>query len=128
MSAFRELATLNQTSRDGLVDLFKEASEFFLDTKPGLSVSLAFPIASERFLSKLLAYRRDFIHIRALSTLTKGAKISWVDVILATIAETSVCISSGMSRVDGMEGTLARHKEDEAIRTASQLPCRSSLG
>ena len=127
MSAFRELATLNQNSRDGLVVLFKEASElFFLNI--GLSFSFALPIASEWFLSKLLAYRRDFIYIRALSTSTKGAKISWVDVILATIAETSVCMFNGMSHADDMEGTLARHKEDEAIRTASQLPCRSSLG
>ena len=79
-------------------------------------------------MSKLLAYRRDFIYIGALSTLVKGALISGIDVILAAIAEASVCISSGASHVDGMEGTLARHKEDEAIRAASQLPCRSSLG
>lgn len=77
---------------------------------------------SEWFLSKLLAYRRDFLYIGVLSTLAKGALISWIDVVLATIAETSVCISSDASHVDGMEGTLARHKEDEAIRAASQLP------
>ena len=106
----------------------KKPVSFLGDIKPGLAFCFSFPIASEWFLSKLLAYRRDFISIGALSTSTKGAKISWVDVILATIAETSVCISSGTSHVDGMEGTLARHKEDEAIRAVSQLPCRSSLG
>jgi hypothetical protein len=100
----------------------------FGDIKPGLALCFSFPIASEWFLSKLLAYRRDFIYIGALSTSANGAKISWVDVVLATIAEISVCISSGTSHVDGMEGTLARHREDEAIRAASQLPCRSSLG
>jgi hypothetical protein len=86
------------------------------------------PLASEWFLSKLLAYRRDFLYIGALLTSAKGALISWIDVILATIGETSVCISSNTSRVDSMEGTLAKHQEDEVIRAASQLPCRSNLG
>jgi hypothetical protein len=105
----------------------KKPVSFFGDIRPGLDFCFSFPIAGEWFLSKLLAYRRDFIYVGALSTSSKGAKISWVDVILATIAETSVCISSGTSHVDGMEGTLARHKEEEAIRAVSQLPCRSSL-
>ena len=79
-------------------------------------------------MSKLLEYRRDFLYIGALTTSVKGALISWIDVILAVIAETSVCISSDTTRVDSMKGTLARHKEDEAIRAASQLPCRPNLG
>ncbi|KAI9460904.1 hypothetical protein BJY52DRAFT_238446 [Lactarius psammicola] len=100
----------------------KKPVSFFGIFNVDLTFSFSFPIASEWFLSKLLAYRRDFLYTGALSTPAKGALISWIDVILATIAETSVCISSDTSHVDGMEGTLARHKEDEAIRAASQLP------
>jgi hypothetical protein len=103
------------------VEAFKEASEFL---KLLLTFCFSFHIASEWFLSKLLAYRRD---IGALSTSAKGALVSEIDVIIATIAEASVCISGGTSHVDSMGDTLARHKEDEAIRAASQLPCRSSI-
>lgn len=39
---------------------------------------------------------------------------------------TSVYIASGIADVDGMEGTLATQKENEAIRAASQLPCKPS--
>lgn len=82
--------------------------------------------ASEWFLSKLLAYRREFYHVGILSGSIKGVVVSWVDVILANVAMTSVYIASGIADVDGMEGTLATQKENEAIRAASQLPCKPS--
>lgn len=81
--------------------------------------------ASEWFLSKLLAYRREFRYVGALSASIEGAFVSWGDVIIANIAVTSVCIASGAHNTDGMEGTLAKQKEDEAVRAASQLPCKS---
>ena len=80
--------------------------------------------ASECFLSKLLAYRREFLHVGVLSASIKGALVSWVDVILANIAMTSVCIASDTVDIDGMRHTLARREEDETVRAASQLPCR----
>jgi hypothetical protein len=82
--------------------------------------------ASELFLSKLLAYRREFRHVGVLSASVNGALVSWVDVMLANIAMTSVCISSYTADMDGMMHTLARREEDEAIRAASQLPCKLS--
>jgi hypothetical protein len=82
-------------------------------------------LASEWFLSKLLAYRREFRYVDALSASIEGAFVSWGDVIIANIAVTSVCIASGVHNTDGMEGTLARQKEDEAFWAASQLPCKS---
>jgi hypothetical protein len=80
--------------------------------------------ASEWFLSKLLAYRRKFLYVGILSTSIKGAVVSWVDVILANVAMVSVYIASGAAEVDGMEGTLASQRENEAILAASQLPCK----
>ncbi|KAH9064247.1 hypothetical protein EDB87DRAFT_1393709 [Lactarius vividus] len=65
---------------------------------------------------------------RELGALNQGGRDGLVEVfkeanaILATIAETCVCISSDAPHVDGVKDTLARHREDEAIRTASQLP------
>lgn len=82
--------------------------------------------ASEHFLSKLLAYRRKFRHVGVLSASVNGALVSWVDVMLANIAMTSVCISSCIADMDGMRNTLARQEEVEAIRAASQLPCKLS--
>lgn len=82
--------------------------------------------ASECFLSKLLAYRREFRHVDVLSASVYGALVSWVDVILANIAMASVCIASDTFDMDGMMHTLARREEDEAIRAASQLPCKLS--
>lgn len=82
--------------------------------------------ASEYFLSKLLAYRREFLHVGILSASVKGAVVSLVDVILANIAMTSVCIAGDTADMDGMKHTLARREEDEAIRAASQLPCKLS--
>jgi hypothetical protein len=82
--------------------------------------------ASEHFLAKLLAYRREFLYVGVLSASLKGALVSWVDVILANIAMTSVCIASDTAGVDGMKHTLAGREEDEAIRAASQLPCKLS--
>lgn len=82
--------------------------------------------ASECFLSKLLAYRREFRHIDLLSASVYGALVSWVDVILANIAMTTVCIASDTFDMDGMMHTLARREEDEANRAASQLPCKLS--
>jgi hypothetical protein len=52
--------------------------------------------------------------------------VSLVDVILANIAMTSVCIAGDTADMDGMKHTLARREEDEAIRAASQLPCKLS--
>lgn len=80
--------------------------------------------ASEHFLSKLLAYRREFLHVDVLSASLKGALVSWVDVILANIAMTSVCIAGDTADMDGTKHTLAGREEDEAIRAASQLPCK----
>jgi hypothetical protein len=82
--------------------------------------------ANEHFLSKLLAYRREFLHVGVLSTSVKGALVSWIDVILANIAMTSVRIASDTADVDGMKHTLAGREEDEAIRAASQLPSKLS--
>ena len=81
---------------------------------------------SEWFLSKLLAYRREIHFATFLSASIKGAVVSWADVILANVAMASVYIASGTADVDGVEGTLAMQKENEAIRAASQLPCKRS--
>jgi len=81
---------------------------------------------SEWFLSKLLAYRREFHFATFLSVSMKGAVVSWADVILANVAMASVYIASGTTDVDGVEGTLAMQKENDAIRAASQLPCKRS--
>ena len=81
---------------------------------------------SEWFLSKLLAYRREFRSVAVLSASIKGAVVSWADIILAHVAMASVYIASGVANVDGMEGTLAMQKENEAIRAASQMPCKRS--
>ncbi|KAF8481155.1 hypothetical protein DFH94DRAFT_738363 [Russula ochroleuca] len=101
--AVRELSIPDSNNRDGLMEVFKE-------------------ITSEHFLAKLLAYRREFLYVGVLSASLKGALVSWVDVILANIAMTSVCIASDTAGVDGMKHTLAGREEDEAIRAASQLP------
>jgi hypothetical protein len=82
--------------------------------------------ASECFLSKLLAYRREFLYVGVLSASVKGALVSWVDVILANIAMASVYIASDTADMDGMKHTLARREEDEAVRAASKLPCKLS--
>lgn len=80
--------------------------------------------ASECFLSKLLAYRREFLHIGVLFASVKGALVSCADVILANIAMTSVRIAGDTADMDGMTCTLARREEDKAILAASQLPCK----
>jgi hypothetical protein len=80
--------------------------------------------ASECFLSKLLAYRREFLHVGVLFASVKGALVSCADVILANIARTSVCIAGDTADMDGMTHTLARREEDEAILASSQLPCK----
>ena len=36
----------------------------------------------------------------------------------------SVYMASGTADVDGVEGTLASQRENEAILAASQLPCK----
>jgi hypothetical protein len=74
--------------------------------------------------AKLLAYRREFLPIRVLSASIGGTLVSCVDVILANISMASVCIASRTTDMDGLEGTLAKQREDEAIRAASQLPRR----
>ncbi|KAF8507125.1 hypothetical protein F5888DRAFT_72856 [Russula emetica] len=79
-------------------------------------------ITSECFLSKLLAYRREFLHVGVLFASIKGALVSCADVILANIAMTSVCIASDTVDMDGMTHTLARREEDEAVLASSQLP------
>ncbi|KAI0304911.1 hypothetical protein BC826DRAFT_22884 [Russula brevipes] len=101
--AIRELATPESWDCDELMDVFKE-------------------ITSEWFLSKLLAYRREFLPIRVLSASIDGTLVSCVDVMLANISMASVCIASRTTDMDGLEGTLAKQREDEAIRAASQLP------
>jgi hypothetical protein len=83
--------------------------------------------ASECFLSKLLAYRREFLHVGVLFASVKGALVSCADVMLANIARTSVCIAGiagDAVDMDGMTHTLARREEDEAILASSQLPCK----
>jgi hypothetical protein len=91
-----------------------------------LPLTPCFVPASEWFLSKLLAYRREFLYVRVgiLSVSIKGAVVSWVDVILANVAMVSVYIASDTADVDGMGGTLASQRENEAILAASQLPCK----
>ncbi|KAH9985424.1 hypothetical protein BJV74DRAFT_576246 [Russula compacta] len=101
--AIRELAMPDSTDHEELIEVFKE-------------------ITGEWSLSKLLANRRAFRSVGVLSISVKGALVSWVDVILANIAMTSVYIASDTVDTDGMEGTLARQKEDEAIQAASRLP------
>jgi uncharacterized membrane protein (DUF485 family) len=81
---------------------------------------------SEWFLSKLLAYRREFLYVGILSASIKGAVVSWIDVILANVAMVSVYIASSTADVDGMGATLASQREHEAILAASQLPCKPS--
>lgn len=101
--AVRELVLSNSNNRDGLMEVFKE-------------------ITSECFLSKLLAYRREFLHVGVLFAFVKGALVSCADVILANIAMTSVCIAGDAADMDGMMHTLAKREEDEAILASSQLP------
>lgn len=93
----------------------------------GITFNSYFFSASEWFLSKLLAYRREFLYVGVLSVSMNGALISWADIILANIATISVCVASDATDMDGMEGTLARQKEDEVMRAASQLPCKLGL-
>ncbi|KAH9982444.1 hypothetical protein BGW80DRAFT_1453333 [Lactifluus volemus] len=83
--ALRELASPDPSDRDGLIEVFTK-------------------ISSEWSLSRLLAYRREFRHIAALST------------------SDAVSVASCVHDTDGMKGTLARQEEDEDIRAASQLP------
>jgi hypothetical protein len=89
----------------------------------GMALTDSLSSASEWFLSRILSYRREFRLVAALSASIEGAFVSWGDVILANIAVTAVSIASCTPGTDGMEGTLARQKEDEAVRAASQLPC-----
>ncbi len=88
------------------------------------SHSIPLRSVSECFLSKVLAYRREFLHVGVLSASVKGAVVSCADVILANIAIISVCVASDTAVTDGMKHTLARREEDEAILAASQLPCK----
>jgi len=37
---------------------------------------------------------------------------------------TSACIAGDTADMDGMEHTLARREEDEAILASSRLPCK----
>jgi hypothetical protein len=80
--------------------------------------------ANECFLSKLLAYRREFLHVGVLFASVKGALVSCADAILANIAMTSVCIAGDTADMDGMAHTLAMREEDEAILASSRLPCK----
>ena len=91
----------------------------------GIAFNSLIAPASECFLSKLLAYRREFLHVGVLFASVKGALVSSADVILTKIAVTAACIAGDTTNMGGMTHTLASLEEDEAILASSQLPCKS---
>ncbi|KAI0307780.1 hypothetical protein B0F90DRAFT_62645 [Multifurca ochricompacta] len=121
MCAIRELASPNENNRDSPMEVFKAISGCAVDASE-MMLTICLHLASESFLSKLLAYRREFLYVPALSASVEGTFVSCIDVILANIAEASAYIATDASDIDGMKGSLSRQKEYELIRAASQLP------
>ncbi|KAI0051744.1 hypothetical protein FA95DRAFT_201272 [Auriscalpium vulgare] len=79
-------------------------------------------------MSQLFDYRRAFHAIAARNLPpgpTSSVVVCWVDVVLTKLVEAIVVVAGGANphgRENGMTGSLAQQKENEALTTASQLP------